>query len=144
MEKHAPIRRGKFAPPEYWKSIRSRIDCSAAVTTINKTLQGEKIGHQQFQASIFILNKFLPNLSAIAVQVETNVSRDKTDLVAKALEHGINPIEVFGGLDGAPVTTKPKTNGKVAPKKKNGTALISDGPDEVAGDEYDNGATNEG
>ena len=90
-----PIRYSKERPPAYWETIRDRIECGKAVQNLNQLLEGVKLDAHQERATYFTINKLLPSLQAIAVQVEHKVAPNRDDLVARALARGIDPDMLF-------------------------------------------------
>jgi hypothetical protein len=90
-----PLRNTQARPPAYWETIRDRIKCGKAVDVVNQALNGDVLPTQQLNTAIFIINKMLPSLQAIAVQVEHKVAASKEDLIARALARGIDPAILF-------------------------------------------------
>jgi hypothetical protein len=105
-----PIRYSKERPPAYWETIRDRIECGKAVQNLNQLLEGVKLDAQQERATYFTINKLLPSLQAIAVQVEHKVAPNKEDLIARALARGIDPAILFNSPHTRPSITQEKTD----------------------------------
>ena len=83
--------RNKDKPTAYYETLKDRINAGNAVHVLNGMLAGEKRTAQEERAAYFTLNKLLPNLQAIAVQVEHKVSANWQEIQAQALEAGIDP-----------------------------------------------------
>jgi hypothetical protein len=102
-----PIRNTQARPPAYWETVRDRIKCGKAVKNLNLMLKGESLDSQTERATYFTLNKLLPSLQAIAVQVEHKVSASMSDLEARALAAGMDPEALFHSR---PSITQEKTD----------------------------------
>ena len=105
-----PLRNTQARPPAYWETIRDRIECGKAVKNLNKLLEGVKLDAQQERATYFTINKLLPSLQAIAVQVEHKIAPNKEDLIARALARGIDPDMLFRNHQAIPAITQEKTD----------------------------------
>jgi hypothetical protein len=105
-----PLRNTQARPPAYWETIRDRIKCGKAVNNLNQLLEGVKLDAQQERATYFTINKLLPSLQAIAVQVEHKVAPNKEDLIARALARGIDPAILFCKRVPRPSITGEKTD----------------------------------
>ena len=69
-----------------------RCNLANAVTVLNDALVSTKpLPHQKVTVAMFMVNKLLPSMQAVAVQVEHKVSADWKDIQAQALEAGIDP-----------------------------------------------------
>jgi hypothetical protein len=90
-----PLRNTQARPPAYWETIRDRIKCGKAVDVVNQALNGDVLPTQQLNTALFVINKMLPSLQAIAVQVEHKVSATLPELEARALAAGLDPEALF-------------------------------------------------
>jgi hypothetical protein len=86
-----PLRNSQARPSAYWETIRGRIECGKAVEVVNQALNSNDLPAHQLNTAIFVINKMLPSLQAISVQVEHKASANWQDLQARALEAGIDP-----------------------------------------------------
>ena len=86
-----PLRNSQARPLAYWETIRDRIECGKAVDVLNQALKGDELPTQQVNTALFVVNKMLPSLQAVAVQVEHRVAASWAEIQAKALEAGIDP-----------------------------------------------------
>jgi hypothetical protein len=102
-----PLRNTQARPPAYWETIRDRIKCGKAVAVVNQALNGDVLPTQQLNTAIFVINKMLPSMQAIAVQVEYKVSASMSDLEARALAAGMDPAVLFYTR---PLITQEKTD----------------------------------
>jgi hypothetical protein len=85
------VRWGKERPEAYWETIRERIDAGKAVGNLNRMVDGIELPAQQERATLFIINKLLPSLQAVAVQVQHTQPASKGDIDALLLSSGIKP-----------------------------------------------------
>ena len=97
MPQTSITRQGKAKPPAYWETIRDRIDAAKAVEVLNDVIRGKKVPEQQARYSFATINKLLPSMQAVAVQVEHKVAASWADIQAKALESGIDPLSLVPG-----------------------------------------------
>ena len=86
-----PLRNIQARPSAYWETIRDRIESGKAVKVINQALNGDVLPAQQLNTAIFVVNKMLPSLQAVAVQVEHKVATSWEDIQAQALAVGLDP-----------------------------------------------------
>ena len=105
-----PLRNTQARPLAYWETIRDRIKCGKAVKNLNKLLEGESLDPQQERATYFTINKMMPSLQAVAVQVEHKLSATKEDIIARALAKGIDPDLLFHRHATKPSITQEKTD----------------------------------
>ena len=89
------VRTSKSKPDGYWKTIQERIDCAKAVTVLNSALHGADQKPSQLNTAIFVINKMLPSLQAVAVEVTHKAASTQHDLAAEALAVGIDPRYLF-------------------------------------------------
>lgn len=78
----------------YWETIRERLHAAEAVKVINKSLGGEPLPAQQLASAIFVVNKLIPNLQAVSVQVQHSIS-SKGDIESELLSSGVNPVDLW-------------------------------------------------
>jgi hypothetical protein len=70
----------------------SRVKLAKAVDVLNDVLTDTcEVSQQRVQVALFVVNKMLPSMQAVAVQVEHKIASNISDLEARALEHGIDP-----------------------------------------------------
>ena len=105
-----PLRNTQARPPAYWETIRDRIEAGKAIKVINQALNGDVLPAQQLNTAIFVINKMMPSLQAIAVQVEHKVAVSKDDLITQARAAGIDPALLFGTPATKPSITQEKTD----------------------------------
>ena len=78
-------------PAAYRNQLSDRIKAGRAAKILNRVLVGEVLPSQQVQVAMFIINKMVPSMQAVAVQVEHKVAASWEDIQAQALEAGIDP-----------------------------------------------------
>lgn len=93
-------------PAAYRNQLSDRIKAGKAVKVLNRVLGGEVLPAQQVNVAMFIVNKLVPSMQAIAVQVEHKVAASWQDLHAKALAAGIDPSLLLA----RPSVTQEKTD----------------------------------
>lgn len=72
--------------------IRSMLNVNQAAFTVNAALSGtQKVTEMQFKAAQYILDKFVPSLKAVAMQVSQTPSLKRADLEARMLSIGLDP-----------------------------------------------------
>lgn len=76
-------------PESYYETLKRRINAGKAAEVLKKMLDGEEVTAQQEKAALFVLNKFLPNLQAIAVQTHNEAPVTREDIESLALENNI-------------------------------------------------------
>ena len=87
-----PVRQTAERPQAYWETIRDRIDSSKAVGVINDVLHKRNgVDVLQAQMAWQVVNKLLPSVQAIHMEVAHKVSMTWDDIKSNALEHGIDP-----------------------------------------------------
>jgi hypothetical protein len=94
-------------PAAYRNQLSDRIKAGKAVTVLNRVLGGEVLPAQQVNVAMFVVNKLVPSMQAIAVQVEHKVSATLPELEARALAAGLDPALLFHGQ---PSITQEKTD----------------------------------
>ena len=104
-----PLRNSQARPSAYWETIRDRIESGKAVKVINQALNGDVLPAQQLNTAIFVVNKMLPSLQAVAVQIEHKAAASWEDIQAQALAVGLDPSML---LD-MPSVTQEKTDSSV-------------------------------
>jgi hypothetical protein len=82
-------------PAAYRNQLSDRIKAGKAVKVLNRVLGGEALPAQQVNVALFVVNKLVPSMQAIAVQVEHKVSATLPELEARALATGIDPSLLF-------------------------------------------------
>ena len=108
-----PLRYSKERPSAYWETIRDRIECGKAVKVINQALNGDVLPAQQLNTAIFVINKMMPSLQAIAMQIEDRTSTNLQDILNKAAALGISESELFSTPATKPSITQEKTDSPV-------------------------------
>ena len=94
----------------YYLTLQARIEAGQAVDNLNKMLNGIECTPQEERTTLFTINKLLPSMQAIAVQVEHKIAPNREDLVARALSRGINPDILFANHQAMPLITKDKVD----------------------------------
>jgi hypothetical protein len=84
-------------PAAYRNQLSDRIKAGKAVKVLNRVLGGEVLPAQQVNVAMFIVNKLVPSMQAIAVQIEHKVSATLPELEARALAAGLDPALLFHG-----------------------------------------------
>ena len=94
---------GVKKPKAYWQTIQERIDCAKAVKVLNESMEPDAdISEMQFKASVFIVNKMLPSLQAVAVQVHESNPATRGDIDALMTTSGLNPALIWDTLEAKP------------------------------------------
>jgi hypothetical protein len=96
MAQTSVTRAGIAKPPAYWESIRDRIDTGQAATNVNRMARGEELPSQVERVSLFIINKMLPSLQAVAVEVTHRSAASMHDLTDRATRLGLDPAALLG------------------------------------------------
>ena len=96
MAQTTVTRQGIPKPPAYWESIRDRIDVAIAATNLNLMIAGTEQSPQVERTTLFIINKMLPNLQAVAVEITHKSSANLLDLKARADLLGIDESLLMG------------------------------------------------
>lgn len=104
MDKIQKIVRQAERPEAYYKVLASRINTGRAVGVLNKMIDGQEVTAQQEKAALFVLNKFLPNLQAIAVQHSTDQPKTRDDIEALANQAGIPLQLIWNSLNNQQLT----------------------------------------
>ena len=102
-----PLRKGETLQAHRDKA-QQRMDLTIAVNVLNRMLNGETVKPQQERSTYFTINKLLPSMQAIAVQVEHKIAPNREDLIARALSRGINPDILFANHQAKPLITQDK------------------------------------
>jgi hypothetical protein len=97
-------------PAAYRNQLSDRIKAGKAVKVLNRVLGGEVLPTQQVNVAMFVINKLVPSMQAIAVQVEHKVAASREDLIARALARGIDPDMLFRNHQAIPSITGEKTD----------------------------------
>jgi hypothetical protein len=105
-----PLRNTQARLPAYWETIRDRIEAGKAIKVVNQALNGDVLPAQQLNTAIFVINKMLPSLQAVAVEVTHKSAASKEDLEARALAAGIDPATLFSIPATRPSITLEKTD----------------------------------
>jgi hypothetical protein len=118
-------------PKAYWETIRERIDTAIAATNINKMANGEVLPAQQERISLFIVNKMLPNLQAVAVEITHKSAASMDDLTQRAEALGLDPALLLGRvIEGTAEVIEParlEAEGCQAEKKRKRRPHVSGG-----------------
>ena len=105
-----PLRYSKERPPAYWETIRDRIESGKAIKVINQALNGDDLPAQQLNTAIFVINKMVPSLQAVAVKVEHKAAASWEDIQAKARALGIDPATLISTPATKATITQEKTD----------------------------------
>ena len=77
-------------------TLRSRIQAGIAIDKLNKAIQGtEELSVTQFNCIRLAIDKCLPSLQAVMIEMNVNDSQSPADLIAQALAAGIDPRQLF-------------------------------------------------
>ena len=110
-----PIRQTSERPKAFWETVQERINTAKAVELINTAMDGdEEISPQQERCAMFTIRQFCPALQAVAVDITDNRPASAHDLLAQAMNAGIDTRLLFGGqlpLEGDSKRTESKSNG---------------------------------
>jgi hypothetical protein len=101
-------RHGQAKPPAYWETIRDRIDTARASENLNLMASGTELPSQQERVSLFIINKMLPSLQAVAVEVTHRSAASMHDLHDRATALGLDPSMLLG--DATLIESMPSTD----------------------------------
>ena len=121
-----PLRYSQVRPSAYWETIRDRIESAKAIEVINQALNGDVLPAQQLNTAIFVVNKMLPSLQAVAVQIEHKVAPSLPEIMARARAAGIDPATLFSTPATKPSITQEKTDSS-ADSLEGGTPPIEHG-----------------
>ena len=102
------VRQTAERPLAYWETIRDRINAARAVNVLNRVVDGEAVPAQQAVMSWNIVNKLLPGLQAIAIQVEDRTTTNVGELLNQAAALGLDQSDLF---------STPETNALITQEK---------------------------
>ena len=105
-----PLRYSKERPSAYWETVRDRIKCGKAVENLNLMLNGTKVEPQVERATLFTINKMLPSLQAVAMQIEDRTSSNLQDILNKAQMLGMSEADLFSTPETKASITQEKTD----------------------------------
>ena len=78
----------------YGTMLRNRIDSSLAVDKLNSAIAGEPITLVQFNSIRLAIDKCLPSLAAVFVDVAPSGPSNIHDLNAMLLSSGLQPLDI--------------------------------------------------
>ena len=90
-----PIRQTAVRPQSFWDTVRERIDISVAVDNLNLMLVGKTVEPQVERSTLFLLNKTIPGLQAVAISIEDSTTTSMQDIMLKAQSLGIDESDLF-------------------------------------------------
>ena len=110
-------------PAAYWETIQDRIDTGKAVTVLNHVVKGMKYKEKDItalQATMAwnIVNKMLPSLQAIAINVTDHTTTNVGELLTQAAALGIDSADLF---------STPETNALILQEKVDSVSDDSEG-----------------
>jgi len=86
---------GEAKPAAYWESIQSRIKAGEAVKVVNKVIQGIECSPMQADMAWKVINKLLPSIQAISVEVSHKQAVSIDDLRNRAEALGVDPATLL-------------------------------------------------
>ena len=86
---------GYAKPPAFWEAVRDRIDVSTAVTVVNEYLNGEDVAYARAALAWKVVEKQLPSIQAIAVEVTHKTADSLESLNDRAVRLGLDPSTLF-------------------------------------------------
>ena len=90
------VRSAGKRPDAFWETIRDRIDTAHAVTVYNEYVAGKHDDLQRAALAWKAIDKQLPSMQALAIQVQEANPATKHDIDAMLMAEGINPDQAFG------------------------------------------------
>jgi hypothetical protein len=98
-----PLRSSALRPQSFWETIRERIDCAIAVDVVNGVIadgnyQEKPITVMQATMAWNVVNKMLPSLAAVQLQVADVRGTSMLDIKARANLLGIDPTLLLGAV----------------------------------------------
>lgn len=87
--------RGDRSKP-YWIRIRDKIDTGQAVKVLNAVTHGESVNGKevtplQAQVALKLVDKMLPSMQAVAVDISSRQELSKGDIESLLLSRGVQP-----------------------------------------------------
>ena len=79
----------------YPDTLRKRLKAGQAVHVIHQAIAGEPVTRIQLDACRILLNKVLPDLQAVALDVSSDKPETMQDVSAQLLLAGINPDDAW-------------------------------------------------
>ena len=110
-------------PAAYWETIQDRINTGKAVTVLNHVVVGKQYKDKDItalQATMAwnIVNKMLPSLQAVAINVTDHTSTNVGELLNQAAALGIDSADLF---------STPETNSLITQENSDSVSDDSDG-----------------
>ena len=96
------LRESGKRPPAFWETVQARIKTDKAVDICNRVLNGAEVSAQQERMAVFLINKFCPNLQAIAIQMEHKRPETRQDINSLLASTGIRPEQAWAAINGSP------------------------------------------
>ena len=112
------VRQSQAKPQAYWETLRERIDAGKAVGVLNRVVDGEVMPVMQATMAWNVVNKLLPSLQAVAINVTDHTSTNVGELLTQAAALGISPDQLF---------STPETNSLITQEKVDSVSDDSDG-----------------
>jgi hypothetical protein len=96
-----PVRQTNLRPQAFWETVQDRIDAANAVKVINKVVSGKQykkkpITVMQATMAWNIVNKLVPSVAQIAVEVSHVRTNTLTSLVDRANALNVDPTALLG------------------------------------------------
>ena len=104
-----PARSSAVRPKAFWDTVRERIDISVAVDNLNLMLVGKTVAPQVERSTLFLLNKTIPGLQAVAISIEDSTTTSMQDIMLKAQSLGVDPADLFSTPETKQLITQEKT-----------------------------------
>ena len=86
---------GTAKPAAYWETLRDRIQAGIAVDNLNAMISGTELPVQQERSTIFVINKLLPSIAAVSVEVSHKQAVSIDDLRNRAEALGVDPATLL-------------------------------------------------
>ena len=96
------LTKSRHRPGAYWEQIRDKLKTTEAAKVINRAIDGEPIEPLRLKACMYVVDKTLPNLQAVAMDVRTTQNNTMEDVNAKLLLAGIQPQDAWKLLTAQP------------------------------------------
>ena len=104
-----PVRQTAARPQSFWDTVQERIEITVAVDNLNAMLVGATVEPQVERSTLFLLNKTIPSLQAIALQIDDTSTTSMADIMLKAQALGISESDLFSTPDTNALITQEKS-----------------------------------
>ena len=76
-----PVRQTAARPQSFWDTVQERIEITVAVDNLNAMLVGATVEPQVERSTLFLLNKTIPSLQAIALQIDDTSTTSMAEIM---------------------------------------------------------------